>query len=225
MYVPRAFALPDETVGPLLAERGSVELVTFDGVRPVASRIPALWQPAEPGTDGQAGDGEVRGRVLGHLARANPQWSTVAPGSQALAIVTGAEGYISPSWYPSKAEHGRVVPTWNYVAVHLTGSLVLHDDPDWLRDVVTRLTRTHEDGRAEQWSVHDAPAEFIAKSLRAIVGVELLVSAIEVKGKLSQNRSPEDVAGVLHGLRSEAGVAGQVLADTMESYAPAPSSE
>src|SRR5207244_8197271 len=137
------------------------------------------WGP--PGSGGSPGSDGGRGRLLGHLARANPQWSTVAAGSQALAIVRGPEGYVSPSWYPAKAAHGRVVPTWNYVTVHLTGDLVVHDDPVWLRDVVERLTRRHEEGRAEPWHVDDAPDPFLAGSLRAIVGVELSVTRVEAK--------------------------------------------
>jgi len=227
MYLPSAFAVEPERAellaDTLLRARGSVELVTFDGVAPVASLIPALWEPA-PGPDRAAGSHGVRGQLLGHLARANPQWSSVAAGSHALAIVRGPEGYVSPSWYPAKAAHGRVVPTWNYVAVHLTGELVVHDDPVWLRGVVERLTRRHEEGRAEPWHLDDAPDRFLAGSLRAIVGVELSVTRIEAKAQLSQNRDRADADGVRAGLRADGGPAADALADAMDAWA-APASD
>jgi transcriptional regulator len=118
-----------------------------------------------------------------------------------MAIVRGPDAYVSPGWYASKAEHGRVVPTWNYVTAHVYGSLVVHDDPVWVEDLVRRLTRKHEAYREHPWSVDDAPRSFFEGQLRAIVGVELVVSRIEAKAKLSQNRSPEDVEGVIEGLR------------------------
>ena len=117
-------------------------------------------------------------------------------------IVRGPDAYISPAWYASKAEHGRVVPTWNYVTAHVYGRLVVHDDTAWTEDLVRRLTAKHEAGRARPWSVDDAPPEFIAGQLRAIVGVELLITRIEAKAKLSQNRPAADVEGVIDGLRA-----------------------
>ena len=117
-----------------------------------------------------------------------------------MVIVRGPDAYISPSWYAAKAEHGRVVPTWNYVTAHVHGELVIHDDVEWLESLVRRLTDRHESGRHEPWSVDDAPPRFIAGQLRAIVGVELVISRIEAKLKLSQNRPPADVDGVVAGL-------------------------
>jgi len=119
--------------------------------------------------------------------------------------VHGPQAYISPSWYESKARHGRVVPTWNYEAVHLTGTIEFHQDAEWLRAFVTRLTELHEGGRAHPWAVTDAPPEYIDGQLRAIVGVELTITAIEAKQKLSQNRSALDRAGVVAGLQGEPG--------------------
>jgi transcriptional regulator len=174
---------------------GAADLVAFDGSKPVASLIPVIWEHAE---------GE-HGRLLGHLALANPQWQSMTPGTVALAIVHGPQAYVSPSWYPSTDRHGRMVPTWNYVSVHFTGPLTVHRDPEWLRDVVTRLTRRHEEFRPRPWAVTDAPAEFIDGQLRAIVGVELAIATVEAKHKLSQNRRPEDQAGALAGLRGEPG--------------------
>jgi transcriptional regulator len=191
MYLPHHFAVDDPgAVAGLIEACGSAELITFDGTRPVASLLPVLWEPAGP-------------RLLGHLARANTQWSTVAAGSLALAVVTGPQGYVSPSWYASKAEHGRVVPTWNYVSVHLTGELRVQDDPDWVRDVVTRLTERHEAGRPHAWAVGDAPPAYVSGQLRAIVGVELLVTSVEAKWKVSQNRGEADQRGVREALLAE----------------------
>ena len=117
--------------------------------------------------------------------------------------VRGAGAYISPGWYESKAEHGRVVPTWNYITAHVYGNLVVHDDPAWVEDLVRRLTAKHESSMAAPWSVDDAPERFVAGQLRAIVGVELAITRIEAKAKLSQNRPEADVAGVVKGLQAE----------------------
>ena len=140
------------------------------------------------------------GSLRGHVARNNPHW-TAAPSGESLVIVRGPDAYITPSWYAAKAEHGRVVPTWNYVTAHVYGELVVHDDTDWLAGLVRRLTRKHEDGAEQPWSVDDAPERFIAGQLRAIVGVELIISRIEAKLKLSQNRSDADIDGVVDGLQ------------------------
>jgi transcriptional regulator len=147
-----------------------------------------------------------------HLARANPQWRAVADKAPALAVVTGPDAYVSPAWYPSKDEHGRVVPTWNYSQVHLTGRLTVHHDPAWLLDAVTRLTDRHEEHRTDRWSVDDAPAPYVEKQLKAIVGLEMAVERVEAKAKLSQNRSEADRAGVVAGLRAEGGAAEAAVA-------------
>ena len=227
MYLPRHFCVTDlAAIAAFVDAAAAADLVTFDGARPVATLLPVIWERpagfAEPGAD--AG----YGRLLGHLALANPQWQTAQPGMQALAIVHGPQAYISPSWYESKARHGRVVPTWNYQAVHLTGPLTVHRDPEWLRALVSRLTRQHEltsGGRPPQtppqarsprpWAVTDAPPEYIDGQLRAIVGVELTVTSIEAKQKLSQNRSELDRAGVVAGLRAEPGPGAAAIADAM----------
>ena len=145
------------------------------------------------------------GALFGHVARNNDQWRKPAQG-ESLAIVRGPDAYVSPSWYAAKAEHGRVVPTWNYVTAHVYGQLVVHDDPAWVEDVVRRLTAKHEAARTESagqapaWSVDDAPRPFIEGQLRAIVGLELRITRIEAKAKLSQNRPAADIAGVVAGL-------------------------
>jgi len=157
-------------------------------------------------------------RLQGHLARANDHWRAIrdaGPQAPGLAVVTGPEAYVSPSWYAAKAEHGRVVPTWNYTQVQLVGRVEVHDDPDWVLDLVTRLTEVHEHGRPAPWAVNDAPAAYVRGQLRAIVGVELHVERVEAKAKLSQNRSAADVAGVVEGLRAEGDPGGVAVAGQM----------
>lgn len=210
MYLPRHFTVTDlAQITAFVDAAQSADLVTFDGTRPVSTLLPVIWdRPAElaAGPDGGAGNATADyGRLLGHIAIANDQWKTAMPGAQALAIVRGPQAYISPSWYESKARHGRVVPTWNYEAVHLTGAIAFHQDPEWLRAFVTRLTRLHEANRERPWAVTDAPPEYIDGQLRAIVGVEVTITAIEAKQKLSQNRSELDREGVVAGLRAEPG--------------------
>ena len=136
-------------------------------------------------------------------------------------MVAGPQAYVSPAWYASKAEHGRVVPTWNYTAVHFSGRVEVHDDPEWVRDAVTRLTDLNEHRRELPWSVTDAPERYVEKQLRAIVGIELSIERVEGKAKLSQNRSEQDQAGVVDGLRSEGGGREHEVADLMESRNPA----
>ena len=207
MYVPRFNALDDYgAIRAMVHGIGAAELVTVgaDGY-PTATRLPVLWD-------------EDAERLVFHLARANPQWRDVPSDDDvpALAIVTDAEAYVSPAWYATKAEHGRVVPTWNYSAVHLTGRLRRHEDPGWLLDAVTRLTELHEGRRVGPWAVADAPATYVEKQLRAIVGLELTIACIEGKAKLSQNRSEEDRAGVVAGLRAEGGPREAIVAGQME---------
>ncbi|HEX2893982.1 MAG TPA: FMN-binding negative transcriptional regulator [Marmoricola sp.] len=192
MYVPHFNRMGDDEVAAFLDAVGTAELVTVgpDGF-PVATLLPFVR------------DGD---RLLMHLARANSHWQAIEPGTPALAVVAGPQAYVSPSWYATKQEHGKVVPTWNYSAVHLTGRVTTHHDEEWLRDVVRRLTDQHERHRPDAWSLEDAPDDYVRKQLRAIVGVELVVERVEAKAKLSQNRSDPDRAGVIHGLE-ETGVA------------------
>jgi transcriptional regulator len=186
MYNPAAFRETDPAV--LGAAIGAFPLATLvtTGARGLdATHLPMLYR-----------DGVLRG----HVARANPQWQEYTAGTEALAIFTGPQHYITPNWYPSKREHGRVVPTWNYVAVHARGTLTFHEDPEWLRSFVTALTDEHERTSAAPWKVSDAPAEFVEGQLRAIVGVEMTIVSLEGKWKLSQNRPDADIDGVIEGL-------------------------
>jgi transcriptional regulator len=220
MYLPRHFTWTDRAqIEAFVDAAQSANLVTFDGTRPVATLLPVIWDRPERAANGadpaDPSDPASYGRLLGHIAIANSQWKTAAPDAEALAIVYGPQAYISPSWYEAKARHGRVVPTWNYEAVHLTGTIAFHQDPEWLRAFVTRLTGLHEGGREHPWAVTDAPPEYIDGQLRAIVGVELTISAIEAKQKLGQNRSELDREGVVEGLRAEPRPGTAAIADLM----------
>jgi len=206
MYMTRHFAVTDlAQITAVVDAVQSADLVTFDGTKPVSTLLPVIWDRPMDGY----------GRLLGHIAIANDQWKTGMPGAQALAIVHGPQAYISPSWYESKTRHGRVVPTWNYEVVHLTGPVTFHQDTEWLRALVTRLTRLHEGDREHPWAVTDAPPDYIAGQLRAIVGVELTITSIEAKQKLSQNRSELDREGVVAGLQQEPGAGPAAVAGLM----------
>jgi transcriptional regulator len=202
VYIPSYFEPPDdESVRSLLLEHGAADLITVTEQGLLATLLPLIYLPPAEGDPARP-----LGALIGHVARNNDQWRLPAIG-EALAIVRGEDAYITPSWYAAKAEHGRVVPTWNYVTVHVYGELIVHDDPDWVESMVRGLTAEHEGRRAQAWSVDDAPAQYIQGQLRAIVGLELLISRVEAKYKLNQNRSADDVRGVVTGL-AEAGRAG-----------------
>jgi transcriptional regulator len=194
MYVPAHFKPDDDDVRELLRNLGAADLVsaTSDGL--LATMLPLLWMEPAVGDDGW-------GSLHGHVARNNRQWQVPAIG-HAMAIVRGPDAYISPAWYATKREHGRVVPTWNYVTAHVHGRLLIHDDPGWVETNVRALSDRHEAQREAPWSVDDAPERYIAGQLRAIVGVELAIDRIEGKFKLSQNRSDEDIAGAIDGLEA-----------------------
>jgi len=203
VYVPPFNRMPDGELVSLVRAVGSAELITVgpDGF-PQATRLPIIW----------SGDD-----LIFHMAIANPHWRAIADRAPALAVVTGSEAYISPSWYAAKAEHGRVVPTWNYDAIHFTGHATVRRDPEWLRAAVTELTDLHEARRDEPWAVTDAPETYIDQMLKAIVGVELEITAIDAKAKRSQNRSDADRVGAVTGLRAEPGDGAVAMADRMES--------
>ena len=192
MYTPSHFAVDEEGTAAFLAGIRAADLVTMTEGGLVATFLPLLFDPGRG----------AKGALLGHVARKNDQWAR-APIGEALVIAHAEDAYITPSWYPSKAEHGRVVPTWNYRTAHVFGRLVIHDDPAWVDQNVRALTARHEAERATPWSVDDAPPEFHAGQLRAIVGVEVAISRVEAKFKMSQNRQEADVEGVVAGLAAE----------------------
>jgi transcriptional regulator len=195
MYIPAHFAAEGAVVDELLARHGAADLITLTEDGLLATMLPFAYEPS-------AGS---RGALYGHVARNNDQWRKPALG-ESLAIMHGPDAYVSPSWYAAKAEHGRVVPTWNYVTAHVYGRLIVHDDPAWVEDIVRRLTAKHEaarlasPGQHRPWSVDEAPRAFIEGQLRAIVGLELQITRIEAKAKLSQNRPVGDIAGIVEGL-------------------------
>lgn len=189
MYVPRPFQPGAQSAAALVRELVVGHLVTATATGPLATFVPWVVDLE-------------RGVLLGHIARANPQWRTPWTG-RALVISENANGYVSPSWYATKAETGRVVPTWDYVALQIHGELTVHDDPTWVRDVVHRLTERHESVRPAPWRVEDAPADYLEMQLRAIVGVEVRIEAIEAAEKLSQNKSEADAAGVVTGFAAD----------------------
>jgi transcriptional regulator len=178
-------------------------LVTLgsDGLR--ASILPMLFDP-------EAG---ANGTLRGHLARPNPQWRDFSADIEALAIFDGPDSYVTPSWYEEKRLTGKVVPTWNYTTVHAYGTLELHPEPDWLIPHVRGLVERHEAGRTEPWSIDDTPDGYVETMVRAIVGLELRITRLEAKLKLSQNRSVEDVEGVIAGLEQGTPVEQAVAAD------------
>jgi len=182
-----------EVLHETVRQAGLMTLVTVGADGPVASHVPMILDPAPA----------PYGTLRGHLARANPQWKEMGAGKTALAILLGADAYISPAWYPTKKASGKVVPTWNYLAIHATGPIASFDDPEKLLALVTALTNKHEGQRAEPWAVTDAPADYIQTMLKAIVGFELTIARLEGKWKMSQNRVAEDRAGTVEGLRRE----------------------
>lgn len=202
MYVPPFNRVTDlDEIRAMVAATAVSWVVTTgpDGV-PLATLLPVIWE----------GD-----RVIAHMAKANDHWRAIADGTPVLVISPGPDAYVSPSWYAAKAEHGRVVPTWNYTAVHLTGTAVVHEDPAWLLEAVTSLTAVHEGGRAEPWHVSDAPEAYVEGQLRGIVGLEITVTGVEGKAKLSQNRSAEDRDRVVAGLRAEGDAGPAAVAEAM----------
>ena len=187
MYTPPHFREDRlEVMRELMDRFPLAALVTVgpDGIE--ANHVPLIYDPAPA----------PFGTLVGHFAKANSQWRASRADFGALAIFQGPQAYISPSLYPSKAEHGRVVPTWNYAVVHAHASLTIHEDPEWLRGLVTRLTETHEAARLAPWQVSDAPPGYIDGLLRGIVGIELQIHNLEGKWKVSQNRDAADRAGV-----------------------------
>jgi transcriptional regulator len=201
MYTPAAFAEDDPNlIAQFLIAHPMAQLVTMTDAGLVATPLPMLYEPTATGL----------GSLVGHVARANRQWAESSSTVEALAIFTGPDAYVSPNWSPSKAEHGKVVPTWNYETVHIRGRFVAHDEAAWKRALVTRLTQRHEAQFDEQWAVEDAPPEYIESMLKAIVGIEVQVTSIQAKRKLSQNKPPGDMAGIADGLARVGGPSAQI---------------
>jgi transcriptional regulator len=183
-------------------------LVTLGPSGLVANHVPFLIDP----------EASKLGTLRAHVARANPQWREFDPAHEALVIFQGVERYITPSWYETKRETGKVVPTWNYAVVHAYGPMKPIEDQAWLRRQIEDLTRASEAARAEPWQVADAPDSFVAAMARGIVGIEIEIARIEGKWKVSQNRPEADRRGVIEGLRAEAGGPAQDMAALVEEF-------
>ena len=210
MYVPRHFA--EERIDVLhhaIEQTGLATLVSVGANGLIASHLPMVLD---------RGSGAY-GSLYGHVARGNPHWRDFDASVQALVIFLGPDAYISPNWYATKAEHGRVVPTWNYLTVHAYGTLRTYDDPVRLRAHVERLTQRHESNRPDPWQVSDAPEEFIDGLLKGIVGLEVPIERIEGKWKMSQNRPEVDKLGAIAALEASGGAAEQVVAEVMRAAA------
>lgn len=204
MYEPAHFKIEDREELLSIIRANALGLLisqSEDGV--VANPIPFVL-----GKDGAGGD-----VLRAHLARANPQLKAIAGRPDVLVVFQGTDHYVTPSWYAAKREHGKVVPTWNYVHVQVRGKAAIHDDPAFVRPQIEALTAAHETGRVEPWAVDDAPERFVEVQMRGIVGVEIPVEAISGKFKLSQNRSADDYMGVQAGLASENDAAGPAMAE------------
>ena len=205
-YVPPAYREHDlPRMHEHIRASGFATLITVGPDGPLVSHLPLLL-------DADAGP---HGELVGHLARANPQWSASDFTKPAVAMFMGPDAYVSPSWYPSKQEHGRVVPTWNYRVVHVRGTVALFDDAEALEAHVTALSDRHEARIASSWKVSDAPDDFIARQLKGIIGLRLRIASIEGKAKLSQNRAEADRQGVIAGLGASERASDRAVAELM----------
>ncbi len=204
MYEPAHFKIEDREELLAVIRANALGLLISqgeDGI--IANPIPFVLARDRAGGD----------LLRAHLARANPQWKAIAERPDVLVVFQGTDHYVTPSWYAAKREHGKVVPTWNYVHVQVRGVAVIHDDPAFVRPQIEALTAAHEAGRVEPWAVDDAPERFVEAQMRGIVGLEIPISTISGKFKLSQNRSADDYMGVQAGLAGESDAAGPAMAE------------
>jgi len=212
MYVPSHFAESRiEVLHQLIREQPFATLVTLNADGLNANHIPFEIDPEPP----------PLGTLRGHVARANPVWRTFSREVEALVIFRGPQAYISPSWYPSKTESGEVVPSYNYIVAHGYGEMTIVHEPDWLRGLVTRLTSRFEAGGDSPWHVTDAPAAFITKQLGAIVGIEIALTRLIGKWKVSQNRPTKDRDGVAQKLSESTDPESVAMAQWVKDKAPA----
>ncbi|MEQ1882589.1 MAG: FMN-binding negative transcriptional regulator [Burkholderiales bacterium] len=206
MYLPAHFSETRfEVLRELVQAHPLGVLVTFGAEGLNANHLPFEWDP-EPAPFGT---------LRAHVARANSLWKELSSGTQPLAIFQGPQHYITPSWYQTKKDTGKVVPTWNYLVVHAYGPMWVIDDPQWLRKFVGALTDRFEAPRAQPWKVEDAPEDFIATQLKAIVGIEMTVEKLLGKWKASQNRPAQDRDGVVAGLREYRDADAKLIAEAV----------
>jgi transcriptional regulator len=210
MYQPEHFRVDDlGQMHALMRGRPFAALVSAGSLGLYATHLPTVLKDHAP-----------HGLIECHLARANPHWKDLAEGGEALMIFNGADGYVTPNWYPSKAEHQKVVPTWNYATVHAYGRPEVVHDKDWLRRHVSELTAQQESGEARPWALTDAPEAYIEVMLRGIVGFRFAITRLEGKWKMSQNREAKDRAGVVAGLDARATVDDVEMAELVTRLSP-----
>jgi transcriptional regulator len=210
MYVPKAFEETRPEILRSLMQRYPLAVIVADSADGlVANHVPLLVAEADQ-------DIVLRG----HIAKANRLWQDIPEGGQVMAIFQGPQAYISPNWYPSKAEHGRMVPTWNYATVHANGTIHWKRDHGWLYEFLDAITRANETGQPQPWHVADSPREFIDQLMNAIVGFEIRVSKMIGKWKVSQNRDMEDRQGVISALESQADSRSMEMANLIREFAP-----
>jgi transcriptional regulator len=213
MYQPPHFREDDLAVQHALIKAHPLGLlVTFGSDGLEANPIPFVLEASAASL----------GTLKAHLSRANPQWRNFDPAQEALVVFQGPETYITPSWYAAKREHGKVVPTWNYAIVQARGRLTIRDDPDWLLQQITAMTEMQEGPRPEPWNVSDASAPFVAAQLKGIVGIEIEITRIEGKWKVSQNRPEADRLGVSAGLRLSQDDASHQMAELVDARGALP---
>jgi transcriptional regulator len=208
MYVPKVFEQPSVAVmQQFIGNYPFATLVAVTNAGIEANHLPFLWRD----------DGSEYGVLVGHLARTNPVWQAFKSEQNVLIIFQGVDAYISPSWYPAKQEHGKVVPTWNYTAVHASGKMRVIEDVKWLLELLNDLTTIHESQFKKPWAVADAPADFIEKLSGAIVGIEIPVSQLIGKWKLNQNQSEQNRKGVVGALETSSQPKERALAEEIKA--------
>ena len=209
MYLPTQFEeTRSEVLHAAMAAHPLATLVTLTRQGLCANHIPMVLRSLPDG--GHA--------LVAHVARSNPLWQDFDPKVPALAVFQGPQCYITPNWYATKKEHGKAVPTWNYVAVHASGPLTVHDDAKWVYEQLVELTRTHERPRLDAWAVENAPFDFTERLVEQLVGLEIRIASLQGKWKVSQNQSQANREGVVRGLRAEQGT----WASEMDSLVEAP---
>jgi transcriptional regulator len=195
MYVPQHFSESDTSkLQQTIRDYGLGLLIVADNAGIDANHVP-FYLNCEQGNE--------LGTLQCHVARSNPVWQRLLAGASALVVFQGPDAYVSPSWYPSKAENGRAVPTWNYLAVHAEGSVRVIEDADWLRQHVSQLTHQHESAMPKPWAVTDAPTDYTERMLQAVVGLEISIQKLTGKLKASQNQPERNKAGVIAGLNAQ----------------------
>lgn len=210
MYLPDAYRMQDAAlINEFIRNHPFATLIVANAEGVEANHIPLYLRQ----------EAEQKILLQGHVARNNPLWSTLPFDGKALAIFHGPHAYISPSWYATKKETGRVVPTWNYMVIQVQGKLSANLDPLWLREHLGRLTAQHEQGMPEPWDLEDAPAQFVEKMINAVVGIEMQVESVTAKFKISQGQTAENKFGVIEGLRLRKLPFDPMMAEWIESHA------